>query len=241
MNGYRYAGVVSLADESKPVQDSEKGRPPGPGREAGNAGNGAGKSSFTSFAELSALVVIFGVSIYVLGLFAVWVPITLTYTHDFSTAWYAVSLVPQPTMAGFGVRQLLYPLLITILVLIVIGVSSSLSSIGSATGRASEDQSDPDQAKRRSRAVAWMWFIHIMSWPTIAYVVYRIVTNPDPLLQAPWLFTISAIFLVISMVLIVLVGVISAVSSIYRRFTGTSRRELFAGCGLRAFIGALTV
>jgi uncharacterized membrane protein YhaH (DUF805 family) len=146
-----------LADESKPVQDSEKGRPPGPGREAGNAGNGAGKSSFTSFAELSALVVIFGVSIYVLGLFAVWVPITLTYTHDFSTAWYAVSLVPQPTMAGFGVRQLLYPLLITILVLIVIGVSSSLSSIGSATGRASEDQSDPDQAKRRSRAVAWMW------------------------------------------------------------------------------------
>lgn len=66
------------------------------------------KSRFsTTFAEVSAGVALAAICIYVVGLWALWLPISRTFTNDFSTAWYAVSLVPQTVIAGQGVRQVL--------------------------------------------------------------------------------------------------------------------------------------
>jgi hypothetical protein len=53
-----------------------------------------------------------GGAIYVIGLVALWAPIAWSYTHDFATAWHAVSLVPTTTVAGQGVRYLLGPALL---------------------------------------------------------------------------------------------------------------------------------
>ncbi len=63
--------------------------------------------------ELSALFAVIATTVYVVGLFALWIPLATQITHDFSTSWYAVSLMPQITVVGQGVKALLgYPLLI---------------------------------------------------------------------------------------------------------------------------------
>jgi len=60
-----------------------------------------------TFAEIAALITALAAAVYVLGLVALFIPNSLAYTGDFSTAWYAVSLVPKTVVAGHGVRQLL--------------------------------------------------------------------------------------------------------------------------------------
>src|SRR5215210_6782880 len=68
---------------------------------------GGGRARILSFAEISALFAIFAGLTYLLGVVALVVPIATYYTHDFSTAWYAVSVVPNLALAGQGVSQLL--------------------------------------------------------------------------------------------------------------------------------------
>jgi magnesium-transporting ATPase (P-type) len=65
--------------------------------------------------QLSALTAVLVGSIYILGLLSLFVPLAINYTKDLTTAWYAVSLLPRPVVAGQGVLQLLsYPLLLTV-------------------------------------------------------------------------------------------------------------------------------
>ena len=65
-----------------------------------------------SFGEISALLAVAAIGIYLVGLFALWFPISRTFTGDFTSAWYAVSLLPRTVVAGQGVRQVLaYPVL----------------------------------------------------------------------------------------------------------------------------------
>jgi hypothetical protein len=44
--------------------------------------------------------------VYALGFIALIVPITRTYTGEFPESWYAVSLFPNITVAGHGLRPL---------------------------------------------------------------------------------------------------------------------------------------
>ena len=53
-----------------------------------------------------------------MGLLVLWIPISLSYTHDLATAWYAVSLVPRPVVVGLGVGKLFAaPVLILVAVM----------------------------------------------------------------------------------------------------------------------------
>lgn len=65
-------------------------------------------SFLAAFTEISALLAVAAIGVYVVGLFALWITISRTFTNDFSTAWYAVSLVPREVVAGQGVRQVLW-------------------------------------------------------------------------------------------------------------------------------------
>jgi excisionase family DNA binding protein len=44
---------------------------------------------------------------YVLGYVTLWLPISRTYTHDWDSAWYAVSLVPNTVVVGLGAGRVL--------------------------------------------------------------------------------------------------------------------------------------
>lgn len=63
--------------------------------------------SFIPIAEASAVLALVGAITYSLGLIALLMPIALGYTHDFSSAWYAVSLAPKTVVVGQGIRHLL--------------------------------------------------------------------------------------------------------------------------------------
>jgi hypothetical protein len=65
-----------------------------------------------TFGEMSALLAVAAVGIYVLGLIALWVPIARYYTQDFAQSWYAVALVPRTVVAGQGIKVLLEPIVV---------------------------------------------------------------------------------------------------------------------------------
>jgi hypothetical protein len=67
-----------------------------------------------TFGEASALLAVVGVGVYVLGLLALRVPLSRTYTGDYAASWYAVSLVPRTTVVGQGLVLLGFPLLLTL-------------------------------------------------------------------------------------------------------------------------------
>ncbi len=64
-----------------------------------------------TFGELWAFLAVIGAGTYIVGLVGLWLPILRTYDQDFATSWYAVSLVPRTVVAGHGVAQLRFPLL----------------------------------------------------------------------------------------------------------------------------------
>ena len=70
----------------------------------------AEKHTSPRIGEISALVGVGAVSVYLLGLVALRLPIYNTYTNDLSLTWYAVSLVPKTMVAGQGAWQLLVPI-----------------------------------------------------------------------------------------------------------------------------------
>jgi len=76
---------------------------------------------FERLGAVSGIVAATAGAIYSLGLIALWAPIVRAYTGDFSTAWYAVSLLPNTVVAGQGVRQLVVgPLSFSLLIIIAI-------------------------------------------------------------------------------------------------------------------------
>lgn len=62
--------------------------------------------------ELSAVFGVLAATVYIVGLFALWIPIATQITHDFSTSWYAVSLMSRMDVIGRGVKLLGIPLLV---------------------------------------------------------------------------------------------------------------------------------
>jgi hypothetical protein len=66
----------------------------------------SGRSFVERFGGVSAFLAAMAAGIYILGLLSLLVPIAMTYTNDFTAAWYAVSLIPTVTVAGQGVKQL---------------------------------------------------------------------------------------------------------------------------------------
>src|SRR5829696_1669126 len=59
-----------------------------------------------TFGELSAIIGVVAALTYALGVFTLWAPIARVYTHDFDTAWYAVSLFPRTVAVGRAVKEL---------------------------------------------------------------------------------------------------------------------------------------
>lgn len=54
--------------------------------------------------ESVALIAAVPAALYALGLAALWVQISTTYTQDFAVAWYAASLVPNTMVLGQGIH-----------------------------------------------------------------------------------------------------------------------------------------
>lgn len=77
-------------------------------------------------ADLAAVLTAAGVSIYVLGLTAIYISIRRELMRHTSTAWYVTSLVPRTVVAGQGVRIWLeLPLFITIVGLLIVVVAAT--------------------------------------------------------------------------------------------------------------------
>lgn len=73
--------------------------------------------------EVSALVTVFAATIYVLGLFAVWLPLFANITHNFTTSWYAISLMPRMAIVGQGVTKLVgLPLIVVLAVVVMVAL-----------------------------------------------------------------------------------------------------------------------
>jgi len=68
--------------------------------------------------EISGLVTVLAASIYVLGIFAYWIPISRIYTKDINTALYATSQIPRTIIAGQGVTGFIGPWLMVTVVLL---------------------------------------------------------------------------------------------------------------------------
>jgi hypothetical protein len=90
-----------------------------------------------SVADLAALVTVIGVSVYVAGLLGLTIAIRVrTLTDDILTAWYVVTLLPRPDVAGQGVKiWLTWPLPIALLIVMLdtfaehFGISGTLDKI----------------------------------------------------------------------------------------------------------------
>ena len=54
--------------------------------------------------DVAAIVTVLGAVVYVLGLVGLAIPFARTDARNFTTAWYAVSMVPKTIVAGQGVR-----------------------------------------------------------------------------------------------------------------------------------------
>ena len=67
------------------------------------------KRLLLDLAQASAILTVIASATYVLGLFAVWIPIVTTYTHDLTTGWYAASLVGRNVVIAQGINLLLLP------------------------------------------------------------------------------------------------------------------------------------
>jgi hypothetical protein len=67
--------------------------------------------SLENLGAISAAVAVLTAGVYVLGLVALWAPISRTYTHDFGTAWYAASQVPRTMVAWYGLKPVWFPVL----------------------------------------------------------------------------------------------------------------------------------
>jgi hypothetical protein len=78
-----------------------------------------------------AIITVPPATFYALGVVALWLPIAMDYTHDFSTAWYATSLVPRTVVIGQGIKTFGPPLLITL------GSALWVWSLGRGSGRQS--------------------------------------------------------------------------------------------------------
>jgi excisionase family DNA binding protein len=83
---------------------------------------GEGEGRALQLLDVASLLAVVSIATYVVGLFAYWYPISKNYTEDFSAAWYATSLVPRSVVVGHGVKQLLLPYLVALLVFGVFGV-----------------------------------------------------------------------------------------------------------------------
>jgi hypothetical protein len=71
-----------------------------------------------SIADVAALLTAAGIAVYALGLIGLAVPIRNHFATNFSTAWYAVSLVPKTVVAGQGLRiWVQWPIAITTMLL----------------------------------------------------------------------------------------------------------------------------
>jgi hypothetical protein len=65
------------------------------------------------FGGVSAFVAGSAAGVYILGLVALWAPIARTYTHDVTTAWYAVTMVPRYVVAGQGLIPIWFPVVVS--------------------------------------------------------------------------------------------------------------------------------
>ena len=93
---------VCIEAESETEKDGDS-------KESGRANQDQGPSWWNYVAGASGLIALVGGMTYGLGLLALWIPISRTYTHDLTAAWYAASLAPKTMVAGLGgcVRKLL--------------------------------------------------------------------------------------------------------------------------------------
>jgi hypothetical protein len=94
----------------------------------------------TNMAGVAAFVTVFAALIYALGLLALWMPITREFTNDLFTAWYAVTLLPRPVIAGQGLGTFVgAPLINVVLLLMWLGLTLivyvTLQRILKGTGR----------------------------------------------------------------------------------------------------------
>jgi len=80
--------------------------------------------------EVSALVTVLVATVYAIGLFALWLPIATSVTHDYLTSWYAVSLMPRMVVIGQGIQVLFgVPLLAPLIVVLILWCVFFISSL----------------------------------------------------------------------------------------------------------------
>ena len=72
-------------------------------------------SLLQSFSHLAAAIAVVAGTIYVLGLAALWAPITRVYTHDISTGASAVALMPNTQVAAQGMAIIVGPAALALL------------------------------------------------------------------------------------------------------------------------------
>ena len=125
-------------------------------KKSGDGDQGKQRSWWDYVAGASGLLAVLGAMTYVLGMFALWVPVTRTYTHSFYTAWHAASLVPRNVVAGLGVERIVaWPLvgvvLTVTLILVVHGISKRIPPKVTPAGL--DNASGLDDATRRTRVL----------------------------------------------------------------------------------------
>jgi hypothetical protein len=123
-------------------------------------------TGLAAFAGLASLV-------YVLGLFVLLGPIMKTYTHDFLTAWHAVSLAPRIAVAGLGVEQLVaFPLLLMTFTYILIGIveTSLLSLRRIVSGKKPENKLVPTARLGACTMTAWGFMTFCIGWYIVSYL-----------------------------------------------------------------------
>jgi hypothetical protein len=112
-----------------------------------------------------AVLTTVGVMVYLLGLLALIVPIWRTYTSSLAGAWYAVSLVPRPLVAGLGVSQLLgAPLAAVVLLTAVVWLRQNLERTMEKVGI------EKERAEARLKAIKH-WLLGLWIAGTILYFV----------------------------------------------------------------------
>ena len=60
-------------------------------------------------AQISGVATIIAATVYALGVFTLVLPILNSYNSTFSSAWYAVSVVPKTVVVGHGIKSLVWP------------------------------------------------------------------------------------------------------------------------------------
>jgi hypothetical protein len=140
-------------------------------------------SGLLYIAQISGIITVIAATVYVLGLFALLLPMLNKYDVSFHSAWYMVSLMPKTVIAGYGVKSLVWPALLTVVpIAFIVVMTLTLVSILVAGARSAQYQANAAEKGELSRIMLFIMAVYLVYSAVLGVVllaVHNLVKDVD--------------------------------------------------------------